>query len=172
LVQKPDGEGRTNIGLIEGGLATNIVPARVVLHGEIRSHKPAFRRRQAHVWRKAFEKAAAKIKNNVGLTARIRFQRKAKYESYLLAKTAPSLREAEQALRLLGLAPCRSVSNGGLDVNWLHAHGIPAVSLGDGGGNPHDTKEYLRIRGYLTACRTAMLLIVGTETMRNLHQCP
>jgi tripeptide aminopeptidase len=52
----------------------------------------------------------------------------------------------------------QAVSNGGLDANWLNAHGIATVTLGCGQVNVHTTSERLDLAAYRDACRVAMRL--------------
>jgi len=58
----------------------------------------------------------------------------------------------------VGREPIRAVSNGGLDANWLNAHGIPTVTLGCGQMNVHTTSEMLDLAAYRDACRIALTL--------------
>ena len=58
----------------------------------------------------------------------------------------------------MGAEPTVVVANGGLDANWLNAHGIPTVSLGCGQLNQHMVTEALAIDDYQEACRIALKL--------------
>ena len=54
-----DHETTANIGVIEGGMAVNIVPNQVVLKGEARSHDPDKLKRQTEHMQRCLEEAAA-----------------------------------------------------------------------------------------------------------------
>ena len=54
--------------------------------------------------------------------------------------------------------PLLAISNGGLDANWLNAHGIPTVTLGCGQMNVHTTSEMLDLAAFRDACRIALWL--------------
>jgi tripeptide aminopeptidase len=58
----------------------------------------------------------------------------------------------------LELEPVRAISNGGLDANWVNAHGIPAVTLGCGQMNVHTVSEQLNLAEFRSACRIALAL--------------
>jgi tripeptide aminopeptidase len=68
---------------------------------------------------------------------------------------------AEACAKAVGRDPERAISNGGLDANWLNAHGIPTVTLGCGQMNVHTTSERLDLAAYRDACRIALLLASG-----------
>jgi len=70
---------------------------------------------------------------------------------------------AEAAVRSIGGQPVRSISNGGLDANWLTARGIPSVTLGCGQLEQHTTQEALDIPAFKDACRIALRLATATE---------
>ena len=61
----------------------------------------------------------------------------------------------------VGREPMRVISNGGLDANWLNAHGIPTVTLGCGQVNVHTTSEMLDLAAFRDACRIALMLARG-----------
>jgi tripeptide aminopeptidase len=64
-------------------------------------------------------------------------------------------------VKSVGRQPERAISNGGLDANWLNAHGIPTVTLGCGQVNVHTISEQLDLAAYRDACRIALRLAVG-----------
>ena len=61
-----DAETTANLGVIEGGLATNIVPDRVVVRGETRSLSPAKLEAQTEAMRRCFLDVAARRSVRVG----------------------------------------------------------------------------------------------------------
>ena len=73
--------------------------------------------------------------------------------------------EAAAALRAAGLEPELAVANGGLDANWLTAHGFPTVTLGCGQRNIHTTNEQLEIAHFQAARRIALRLATGAESL-------
>lgn len=150
--------GTSNIGVIQGGDATNVVTDRLLLKAEARSHDPAFRTRIVEAYRKAFTTAARSIRNVADQTGQVHFESSHKYESFRLDPQSDVVQAACQAIRTLGLEPETRISNGGLDANWMTAHGFPTVTLGCGQSGIHTVNEVLHIDAYLDACRIALLL--------------
>src|SRR3954447_22115840 len=58
LISKDEGDGTSNIGIISGGEATNVVTDHVRIRAEARSHDPKFRQRIVKEIESAFERAA------------------------------------------------------------------------------------------------------------------
>lgn len=158
LVTKDGQRGTCNIGVIEGGAATNVVTDRVVLRAEARSHDAEFRQRIIEAIEQAFAKAADEVHSADGATGRVTCDGRLDYESFLLPADSPSVLAAEAAIRAIGQQPQQVVSNGGLDANWTTRHGIPTVTLGAGQVNAHMTSEALDIAQFEDACRIALLL--------------
>jgi tripeptide aminopeptidase len=158
LVRKGRNLGTSNVGVIAGGTATNVVTDQVTIRAEARSHDPDFRREIVRQFELAFEKAVKSVRNAAGELGRVEFEVRAEYESYLLEGDDPSIEAARDAIAALGLAPELVVSNGGLDTNWLYAHGHPGVTLGCGQRNIHTTKEELDLVEFSRACEIAWRL--------------
>jgi tripeptide aminopeptidase len=162
-IVKDGRHGTSNVGVIRGGEATNVVTPEVILHAEARSHDPAFRRRIARRIEQAFRQAAREVRNDKGKCGKAEFEGRLDYEAFVLPSGEPCLQAAEAAIRALGLEPELSVSNGGLDANWMAAHGIPTVTLGSGQMNPHTTAERLDLHEFRRSLQIALLLATGAE---------
>ena len=158
LIQKPGGEGTSNVGVLTGGAATNVVMDRLDLRAEVRSHSPKFRRKILDRWRRAFEAAAKKATSVDGLAASVEWAEELKYEAFKLPASSPVVASAKAAAKACGLEPRTVVGNGGLDANWLVAHGIPTVTLGCGQRGIHTTAETLHLPDYFDACDVAFEL--------------
>jgi len=161
LIDKPEGRGTANVGVIQGGDATNVVTPRVQIRAEVRSHDPVFRKRILDRHRLAFESAARTVQSRAGQTGKVTFQAELQYESFRLDPKSPVVKLAEAAIRQIGLTPQTKISNGGLDANWMTAHGLPTVTLGCGQHDIHTVRENLHIPSFLDGCRTGVLLASG-----------
>ena len=150
--------GTSNVGVIQGGDATNVVTDRVTIRAEARSHDPEFRRKLVAEIERAFQRAAREVKNAAGATGRVEIDGRLDYESFRLAEDESCVQAAADAVRAIGREPELAISNGGLDANWISAHGIPTVSLGAGQMNPHRTDEALSVAEFEDACRVALRL--------------
>jgi len=162
-VRKADRHGTSNIGVIHGGAATNVVTDHVFLKAEARSHDPAFRREILTAIEHAFKHAAGTVRNVSGVTGKVRLASRLDYEAFRLDAHEPCVLAAESAVRAVDLEPLRAITNGGLDANWLTAHGIPTVTLGCGQQNVHTTSEELDVRAFQAACRIGLRLATATE---------
>jgi tripeptide aminopeptidase len=151
--------GTANVGVIQGGEATNVITPSLHLKAEARSHDSAFRARIVDEIRSAFESAAASVKNEAGQCGHCAFETRVDYDSFALAEDHPSILTAKTAIKRIGREPYCEVSNGGVDANWLFRHGIEAVTLGCGQRNIHTADERLEIADYFDACRIATWLI-------------
>jgi tripeptide aminopeptidase len=157
-IRKGGGQGTSNIGVIHGGEATNVVTPAVELRAEARSHDPAFRRQIVRAIQRAFREAAATVRSSLGGRGKVRFEGRLDYESFRLSDDDPSVLAAEAAVRALGGRGLRVVSNGGLDANWMSARGVPTVTLGCGQTAAHTTAERLDRDEFQQGCRLALRL--------------
>jgi tripeptide aminopeptidase len=158
LVLKDDRRGTSNVGMIHGGAATNVVADRVTVRVEARSHDPSFRQQVVDQIEAAFHRAAAEVTNAAGAAGRVQIAGRVDYESFRLSVNEPCVQEVERVIRTLGREPERVIANGGLDANWLTAHGIPTVTLGCGQLRQHMTTEALDVDDFYLACRIALRL--------------
>ena len=158
LVEKKSKRGTSNIGVIQGGAATNVVAESVTLRAEARGHDAVFRNRIVRAIEKAFKKAVNQVKSSSGRKGTVSISKRLDYEAFRLNKNEPSVRTAHKVLETLGHKPYYDISNGGLDANWMAANGIPTVTLGCGQHAIHTTNEWLDLKTYKDACRTAIML--------------
>lgn len=161
LIMKNGVRGTSNVGVVRGGDATNVVMDRLEVHAEARAHDPRLRGRIVAAYRLAFARAARSVKNASGKRGRVDFRVMVKYNSFRLGANARGLLEAERAIRAAGWEPRREIANGGLDANWLTARGLPTVTLGAGMRDVHTNTESLVVPEYLAACRIALRLALG-----------
>jgi tripeptide aminopeptidase len=157
-VEKEGRSGTSNVGVFNGGHATNVVTDRVSLRAEARSHDPAFRREIVSEIEEAFRGACVQTSNVRGESARAEFQGRLDYESFAIDPNCACVAMARQALERLGSVPELAISNGGLDANWLNAHGITTVTLGCGQRSIHTVEERVDLADYALACKTALEL--------------
>lgn len=163
LIRKGKHAGTSNIGFISGGEATNVVTNFVALRAETRSHDPQFRQKIVAAYQEAFRRAAKSVTSSSGATGTVEIDVRHQYESFRLSLNDPSVAAASAAVRACGLEPEPRISNGGLDANWMTAHGLPTVTLGCGQSGIHTVEETLDVEQYLQACRIGLVLARGAE---------
>ncbi len=160
-IEKGKQRGTSNIGMIQGGAATNVVTDLVEIKAEARSHSPKFRRRIVSEIEKAFQRAAGAVRNVFGDCGEVAFDGRLDYESFKLKKSEPCVRVADQAVRGVGGDPLHCVTDGGIDANQLSPRGIPTVTLGCGQLYQHTVREQLDVTAFHDACRIALRLATG-----------
>ena len=163
-IRKSGKVGTSNVGVIRGGDATNVVTDSVVIRAEARSHASKFRERIVKEIEKAFTKAAKQVKSVDGEEGSIRFDGRLDYDSFCLKTSDPAVKIGGDAVRAIGLEPELAVANGGLDANWLSARGLPTVSFGCGQINQHMTSEALNLEQFEQARQIGLLLATATES--------
>ena len=161
LIVKGKNRGTSNVGIVNAGEATNVVTPKLSLKAEARSHDPVFRKKIVEAYRKAFVKAAKSLKSADGTSGKVTFNADLKYESFRLDPKEPIVSVAKKAVERIGLTPELCIGNGGLDANWMTAHGFPTVTLGCGQRDIHTVKEWLDVPNFLQGCQIGLLLASG-----------
>ncbi len=168
-IRKAAGEGTSNVGSIAGrdgksaGEATNVVTDYVHVRGEARSHDTRFVKQIVKAYREAFADAAAKVTDDEGRGAKIKFSTRVDYFPFRIKETAPVVKHAVAAAKSAGFEPSLRVGNGGLDANWMVKHGIPTVTFGAGQNNIHTIEEFVDLPAFLDGCRMALALATFNE---------
>lgn len=155
-IRKNGKKGTSNVGVIQGGEATNQVTDHIFIKGESRSHDTQFKSRITESWKKAFEREARRLKNHEKTTGKVRFRSSTDYEPFQIDKGAEVIREAKRAAKRVGLQLKLGSADGGLDANHLNRKGIPTVTMGAGQHSPHTVDEYIVVSEYLDGCRLAL----------------
>jgi tripeptide aminopeptidase len=161
LVEKGGQRGTSNIGVIAGGAATNVVCDLVRIRAEARGHDRKFRERIVREIERAFQRAAKQVRASDGAHGRVKIEGRLDYEAFSLPRSEPSVAAAAAAIEAEGFEVDYAIANGGLDANWLTAHGIPTVSLGCGQNNIHTVEEWLDLKEFHLARRIALRLATG-----------
>jgi tripeptide aminopeptidase len=144
-----DAESTANFGVITGGVATNIVPERVVIDGEVRSHNPEKLRLYSDEIEKVFYETAAAwpetMTENGPKRPTVAINRMAEYPALLLAPEAPALRRIQAAGQVLGKTLEFIIAGGGSDANIFGDKGLPTAIVATGMDLVHTTGERLRL---------------------------
>lgn len=134
---KIDGDVTINVGKINGGSETNVVPDLTVIEGEIR----AMEQKKALQW---YEKIVADIQGNVAEKAvSIDYEYRWDFEPYTINENSDVYMTVKKAFEQIGIHAEPRFSWGGSDANSLNAKGIDAVNLGIGAQNPHGNDEFI-----------------------------
>ncbi len=135
-----DHETTCNIGIISGGTATNIVPNRVEIKGEARSHNAPKLEQLTQDIRHALESTIQRHQYDFGAAA-FTWEAKQEYQSFFLKDSEPAVQLALDALRDAGIEARLMVGGGGSDANIINATGLPMVICGTGMNKVHTVGE-------------------------------
>jgi tripeptide aminopeptidase len=159
-----DEETTTNIGIISGGKATNIVPDEVTLKGEVRSRNE-----------KKLEKYTEQLKKIIDDTAQ-EFKAKAEvkinkeYYCYNLSSDDLVVRIAMKAAKDIGLEPLLHPSGGGSDANVFNKKNFPSVDLAIGMEKVHTVDEYILIKNLKNTAEYVLSIINTIASGENLNE--
>jgi tripeptide aminopeptidase len=144
-----DFETTANIGVVEGGMAVNIVPNHVVLRGEARSHSQEKLDRQTKHMQSCLEEAAARHVLELDgqrHSARVEAKIERDYDRMDVPESAPIVQLVHAAAKNLNLEVKTSATGGGCDANVLNQKGLVVANLGTGMREIHTVKEWLDLK--------------------------
>ncbi len=142
-----DSETTCNIGLIEGGYATNIVPGLVVVKGEVRSHNPDKLEKLTREMVDAFETVIEENRDGHRLQELpgLDYQVMPDFSRMKVSEDHAAVRLAREAARNLGRELVSRSTGGGADANVFFEKNIMACILGTGMKDVHTTDESIRL---------------------------
>jgi len=153
-----DNETTCNIGIIEGGLATNIVPNLVTVKGEVRSHDEEKLNKITNEIVLSFKGV---VENYKGMTfddglPRLESTIEKDFSRTYVPDDHPVVTLARRAAENLGRKMITKTSGGGADANIFFEKGIVTGVLGTGMRDMHTVLESVRLDDMV---RTAELLL-------------
>jgi len=147
-----DEESTANIGRITGGTATNIIPERVLVEGEVRSHSPeklaAFSQQIKDTIQAAIDhwSPGPGAQLGAGVRPRLDFQLAQEYPAMHLDRTASVLRRVDKAAALLQREIRYERAGGGSDANIFNGKGLATAIIGIGMDHVHSTEETIDLQ--------------------------
>lgn len=141
-----DAETTCNIGVIQGGLATNIVPNHVVIKGEARSHNPE---KLAAVTRRivdTFPAVAEELRTASGdplPTVDVKVSEE--FARTHIPDDHPVVILAQEAAAARGMALVPKTTGGGADANVFFQKGLVVGVLGTGMTDMHTVNEHIAL---------------------------
>jgi tripeptide aminopeptidase len=143
-----DEETTANIGLIQGGKATNIVPSLVTVAGEVRSHNPEKLEEETQKIIQSFERQVSDYKERFasddGLP-RLEAEIREDFSNLKIPEDHPVVSLAKDAAARLGRKMETKTSGGGSDANIFFGYGIVTGVLGTGMKDMHTVRESIRL---------------------------
>ena len=151
-------ETTANIGTIQGGTATNVVPKEVILHGELRSHDD----KTLHDTRKTiFDTARRVVKKN---RAGIHIAEHEEYQSFKIDEHDRFLEFMDGVVHTCGITPIHVTTGGGSDANIFNKRGIKTVNISTGMQKVHSNEEFILLKDLYKG--SLLVLKTITEFMR------
>jgi tripeptide aminopeptidase len=157
-----DADTTANLGLISGGMAVNIVPNRVVIRGEARSHDDAKLEAQTAHMRECFERAAARHVVTVGdmrVAARVEFRSQRQYDRMNVPDSSRIVQLVLAAGARLGFSVRTTGMGGGCDANVLNRKGLEVANLGTGMRDIHTVKEWLEVHEMVRSAQIVLEIV-------------
>ena len=166
-----DDETTANLGVIEGGMAVNIVPNQVILKGEARSHSSEKLKNQTEHMQRCLEEAAARHSIEIDgkrHQARVEAKIERDYDRMDVPESAPIVRLVHAAAKNLNLEVQTSATGGGCDANILNQKGLVVANLGTGMREIHTVNEWLDLKDlYLSAQMVLEIISLNAQSGAN-----
>ncbi len=142
-----------NIGVVQGGEATNIVMPKLEIKAEARSSSGERLEAQVKHMIETFEKAA----EDMGATLDIEHERV--YPPFDIPEDSEIVQKTKEALSNIGIEGYVAATGGGSDTNILNGKGITALNLGIGMKKPHTLEEHISIEDLNNTARMTYQLM-------------
>jgi tripeptide aminopeptidase len=142
-----------NVGVIEGGSATNVVPERCRLQAEVRSLDSERFGAVVTAATDALQQAAD------GSGCDLKLELRQMFTAYRVDAGEPLLATAKRALEAVGYEPEEITSGGGSDAAELRRHGFPCTNLANGTERAHQLDERVSDRALVDNLRLMLALI-------------
>jgi len=143
-----DPESTANIGVIEGGTASNIIPESALVQGEVRSHNvKLLQEHTAHI-RSTFEEEIATWSDPEGIVdgrPSLDFTAVDDFPILKLDRDSAVIKRVEAAAALLDRELHYVVAGGGSDANIFNGYGLQCAILSTGMDKVHSTRETIKL---------------------------
>ncbi|EQB87035.1 tripeptide aminopeptidase [Clostridium punense] len=152
-----DEETTANIGMINGGQATNIVCPEIIVNAEARSLSSEKLDKQTAHMVQCFEEAANEFDAKVEITT------ERMYGPFVVSENDEVVALVKKACTNMGVPTAVKSTGGGSDTNVLNGNGIKAVNLAIGERKPHTLEEHLKIEDLVKASNLVVEIIKAVE---------
>lgn len=143
----------TNVGLIKGGDATNVIAPECVFEGEVRSLSIA----EIEIFLEKYKLHFSQIAKKHGVE--MNFKATKDFNPYLIGADHPLRIRLEKAMRNAALIPIPNRYTGGSDANVYNEKGLAAINLGIGAQNPHGNDEFMLYEDFESVLKLAIEIL-------------
>lgn len=134
-----DEETTANIGIVQGGNATNIVMPELKVVAEARSLNDDKLTAQVEHMIATFQAAADKH------GAKVEIESTRAYNAFVIADDHPHIQTVMASFAAIGANPYTKGTGGGSDANNFNAKGLTTVNISTGMAKVHTTEEFIAI---------------------------
>lgn len=152
-----DDETTANIGIINGGNATNIICDRVELEAEARSRCDNKLKSQTDHMKQCFLDAAGKIGGE------IEFKDELMYPSFKINEDDDIIGILKNASEKCGIKLVLEATGGGSDTNIVNSKGIQAVDVSVGMDKVHSVEEQISINDLVKAANFLVEIVKAVK---------
>lgn len=149
-----DDQSTVNIGVISGGIATNIVSDSACCEGEIRSFSHERALQLVTEIKEIFQAEANRIGGTLDYGYEVFFA------AYHVDMESDTIAHFKNACSGIGTMAEFIPTFGGADNHQFHAHGINGIVVACGMENVHTVKEYIKIENLVKGAELVEKLIV------------
>ena len=150
-----DEETTANIGLIQGGMAVNIIPNSLALKGEARSHNEEKLEQQTRHMLQCLEEATSRYALELDgkrFQAAVEARIERDYDRMEIPDDSGIVQLVRAAARNLGMELKTLATGGGCDANIFNKKGLEVANLSTGMREIHTVKEWLDLNDlYISA---------------------
>ncbi len=144
-----DEETTCNVGIIEGGKATNIVPGKTIIKGEVRSHSKEKFEKQTNLIMDTFKKISPGL--NIDVID--------DYPLMIVEENHPLIKLIEETGEKMGIEIALKITGGGSDANIFNNKGIVSVIMGTGMKKVHTHEEYIDLNDMVKSANLLLNII-------------
>jgi len=134
-----DEETTANIGIVEGGCATNIVMPELKVVAEARSLNDDKLTAQVEHMITTFQAAADKH------GAQVEIESTRAYNAFVIDNNHPHIQAVKSSFEAIGANPYTKGTGGGSDANNFNAKGLTTVNISTGMAKVHTTEEFIAV---------------------------
>ena len=148
-----DKETTANIGTINGGIATNIIPEQVTLEGEARSLNKTKLEEQNKQISQAFQSAAKDLGGSCHVEITIAYTAIEDLEQHEIVSLV------KRAANTVAMEIKPVATGGGSDANIYNSYGIPTINLATGMDKVHTKEEQIRAEDLIKISNLVLAII-------------
>ncbi len=158
-----DHETTSNIGVIKAGVAQNIVPARVLMEGEVRSHNQEKLKHYTDFIANKFQEVTENYpaKKGVDDLPKTDFKIANDYPSLSLKKSDKIIQRILKANEKIGREQNMVIGGGGSDANVFNGYGLPTAIVASGMTKIHTTDECCDLNDLVAVTEFLLAIVTG-----------